>query len=60
MEQPLEFVAQEDIGRVCRLRKSLYGLKHSPCTWFDKFGEVIEKFGPQKGKSDHYVFYRNS
>ena len=26
MEQPLGFVAQWEIGRVCRLRKSLYGL----------------------------------
>ena len=27
MEQPLGFVAQGEIGKVCRLRKSLYGLK---------------------------------
>ena len=27
MEQPLGFVAQEEIGKVCRLHKSLYGLK---------------------------------
>ena len=27
MEQPLRFVAQEEIGKGCRLRKSLYGLK---------------------------------
>ena len=60
MEQPLEFVAQEEIGRVCCLRKSLYGLKQSPRAWFGKFSEVIEKFGMQKSKSDHYVFYRNS
>ena len=45
MEKPLGFIAQEEIGRVCRLRKSLYGLKQSPGAWFDKFIEVIEKFG---------------
>ena len=28
--------------------------------WFGKFSEVIEKFGIQKSKSDHSVFYRNS
>ena len=30
MEQPPRFVAQWEIGRVYRLRKSLYGLKQSP------------------------------
>ena len=28
--------------------------------WFGKFSEVIDKFGMQKSKSDHSVFYRNS
>ena len=60
MEQPPGFVAQGEIGRVCRLRKSLYGLKQSPRAWFGKLNEVIEKFGMQKSKSDHSIFYRNS
>ena len=60
MEQPSGFVALGEIGRVCRLRKSLYGLKQSLRAWFGKFNEVIKKFGMQKSKSDHYVFYRNS
>ena len=37
MEQPPGFVAQGEIDRVCLLRKSLYGLKQSPCAWFGKF-----------------------
>ena len=36
MEQPLGFVAQGEIGKVCHLRKSLYGLKQSPRAWFSK------------------------
>ena len=56
MEQPPGFVAQGEIGRVCHLRKSLYGLKQSPHAWFGKFSEVIEKFGMQKSKSNHSVF----
>ena len=60
MEQPPGFVAQEEIGKICHIRKSLYGLKQSPRAWFDKFSQAVEKFGLQKSKSDHSVFYRNS
>ena len=60
MEQPPRFVAQGEIGKVCRLRKSLYGLKQSPRVWFYKFSQAVEKFGMQKSKSDHSIFYRNS
>ena len=60
MEQPSGFVAQGEIGKVYRLRKSLYGLKQSPRDWFGKFSQAVEKFGLQKSKFDHSVFYRNS
>ena len=59
MEKPPGFVAQGDIGKVCRLRKFLYGLKQSPRAWFDKFSQAVETFGMQKRKSDHSVFYKN-
>ena len=60
MEKPLRFVAQGEIRKVCRLLKLLYGLKQSPRAWFGKFSQAVEKFGLQKSKSDHSVFYRNS
>ena len=60
MEQPLGFVTQGEIRKVCRLRKSLYGLKQSPRAWFGKFSQAVEEFGIQKSKSDHSAFYRNS
>ena len=60
MEQPLGFVAQGEIGKVCCLQKSLYGLKQNLLAWFGKFNQAAEKFGLQKGKSDHSVFYWNS
>ena len=60
MKKPLGFVAQGEIGKVCRLRKSLYGLKQSPRAWFGKFSQAVEEFGMQKSKSDHSVFYKKS
>ena len=60
MEQLPGFVAQGEIGKVCSLRKSLYGLKQSPRAWFGKFSQAVEKFGLQKSKFDNSVFYWNS
>jgi len=51
MEQPSGFVAQgESSGLVCRLRKSLYGLKKSPRTWFGKFRNFVQQFGMTRVK----------
>ena len=58
MEQPLGF-AQGEIRKVCRLRKSLYGLKQSPSAWFGKFSHAVETFGMHKSKSNHSIFYKN-
>ena len=60
MEQPLGFVAQWEIGKVCRLRESLYGLKQIPRAWFGKFNQIVETFGMQKSKFDCSFFYKNS
>ncbi|RVW33928.1 Retrovirus-related Pol polyprotein from transposon TNT 1-94 [Vitis vinifera] len=45
MEQPPGFVAQGESGLVCRLRRSLYGLKHTPRAWFSRFSSVVQEFG---------------
>ena len=42
MEQPPGFVAQGEYSSlVCRLRRSLYGLKQSPRAWSGKFSIVF-------------------
>ena len=41
MEQPPGFVAQGEYDLVCKLRRSLYGLKQSPRAWFGKFSHVV-------------------
>nr|KYP33399.1 Retrovirus-related Pol polyprotein from transposon TNT 1-94 [Cajanus cajan] len=58
MEQPPGFVAQgKSSGLVCCLRKSLYGLKQSPRTWFGRFSIVVQQFGMNRSEADHSVFY---
>ncbi|KAB2594606.1 hypothetical protein D8674_036786 [Pyrus ussuriensis x Pyrus communis] len=38
---------------VCRLRKSLYGLKQSPRAWFGRFTQAMRKNGYYQSHSDH-------
>ena len=44
---------------VCRLRKSLYGLKQSPRAWFGRFSQFMRKIGYKQSNSDHTLFLRH-
>ena len=57
MEQPSGFVAQGESGLVCRLRRSLYGLKQS---WFGCFSFVVQEFGMLHSTTDHSIFYHHN
>ena len=59
MEQLLEFFAQGESGLVCRIRRSLYGLKQSPRTWFGQFMSMVSEFGMTRSIVDHLVFYHH-
>ncbi|PHT77450.1 hypothetical protein T459_20972 [Capsicum annuum] len=41
MEQPPGFVGQGESDLVCRLKRSLYGLKQSPRAWFGRFSSIV-------------------
>nr|CAN66416.1 hypothetical protein VITISV_044133 [Vitis vinifera] len=60
MEQPPGFVAQGESGLVCKLRRSLYGLKQSPRAWFGHFSSVVQEFGMLWSEADHSVFYHHN
>lgn len=45
---------------VCRLRRSLYGLKQFPRAWFARFCTVVQQFGLVHSEADHLVFDRHS
>lgn len=41
MQQPPGYVAEGETGKVCLLKKSIYGMKQSPRAWFDKFSSLL-------------------
>ena len=47
-------------NQVCRLRKSLYGLKQSPRAWFDRFTKAVKGYGFSQCQSDHTLFVKHS
>ncbi|XP_057521602.1 uncharacterized mitochondrial protein AtMg00810-like [Amaranthus tricolor] len=45
-----------DPSLVCRLRKSLYGLKHAPRCWFAKLVFALKEYGFLQSYSDYSLF----
>lgn len=41
MAQPEGFINFLNPNHVCKLQKALYGLKHAPRTWFNKFRDAM-------------------
>ena len=44
--------------KVCKLKKSLYGLKQSPRAWFGRFTKSMRSFGYHQSNSDHTLFLK--
>ncbi|KAA0036967.1 putative mitochondrial protein [Cucumis melo var. makuwa] len=59
MSPPPGFEAQFG-QQVCKLQKSLYGLKQSPRAWFDRFTTFVKSQGYSQGHSDHTLFTKAS
>jgi len=53
VEQPEGFVFGDDM--VCKLEKSIYGLKQSPRLRNKRLDEHLRKLGFDQTESDHYV-----
>jgi Reverse transcriptase (RNA-dependent DNA polymerase) len=58
MEIPPGFDTNQTVGKVYRLKKSLYGLKQSPRAWFNRFRKAMIDMGYQQINADHAVFSR--
>ena len=46
--------------KVCKLKKSLYGLKQSPRAWFKRFTKTVKQQWCLQGQADHTLFTKFS
>ncbi|KAK7603621.1 hypothetical protein V9T40_003620 [Parthenolecanium corni] len=57
MHQPVGF--EDDTNRVCRLNRSLYGLKQASRCWNQKFDKFMVSLGFMQSKEDPCVYIRH-
>ena len=43
---------------VCKLKKTMYGLKQSPRIWYQKFDPYMLGLGFTSRKEDHFVYFK--
>lgn len=60
MIQPEGFVDPKNAGKICKLQKSIYGLKQASRSWNIRFDEVVKGFGFIKNEEEPCVYKKFS
>ncbi|KAK9003876.1 hypothetical protein V6N11_018772 [Hibiscus sabdariffa] len=60
MTQPKGFVTPENAGKVCKLQRSIYGLKQASRSWNLRFNEAIQEFGFIRNENEPCVYKKFS
>lgn len=60
MEQQEGFVDKRYPDRVCKLKRSLYGLKQSPRQWNKRFDDFVRSKGYSRSEYDSCVYFREN
>ncbi|CAJ2673559.1 unnamed protein product [Trifolium pratense] len=60
MVQPENFVSGDPKSVVCKLKKSIYGLKQASRQWYYKFHQVISSFGFEANPVDDCIYQKFS
>jgi len=60
MDQPIGFLSKGQEDKVCRLNRSIYGLKQSSRAWYFKFHEAIISISLNMVSEDHCVYVKKT
>ncbi|GJZ18624.1 retrotransposon protein, putative, ty1-copia subclass [Tanacetum coccineum] len=60
MVQPEGFIGPNHLRKVCKLQRSIYGLKQASRTWNKRFDEEIKRFGFDQNLDDPCVYQKAS
>ena len=59
-EQPFGFVDQKHPKKVCKLKRSIYGLKQASRMWNKRFDDTIKEFGFIQNEDEPCVYQKTS
>jgi hypothetical protein len=60
MVQPEGFVDPINAGKICKVQKSIYGLKQASRSWNIHFDEVVKGFGFHQNEEEACVYQKES